>query len=114
MVGTPSPQTISTKQLELAQRAKRYPHEALSTLAHFIDTDRVACQLERYRASMTGNAPATVALTHRSAAIGICTSSTHSTRFSPVSTTRRAQLLNALKGHVLAEAQLVGTYQKGG
>ena len=25
----------------------------------------------------------------------------------------KAQLLNALKGHVLAEAQLVGTYQKG-
>ena len=39
MVGTPSPQTISTKQLELAQRAARYRHEALSTLAHFIDTD---------------------------------------------------------------------------
>ena len=26
----------------------------------------------------------------------------------------KAQLLNALQGHVLAEAQLVGTYQKGG
>src|SRR5256885_13188334 len=26
----------------------------------------------------------------------------------------KAQLLNALKGHVLADAQLVGTYQKGG
>jgi Raf kinase inhibitor-like YbhB/YbcL family protein len=26
----------------------------------------------------------------------------------------KAQLLNALKGHVLAEAQLIGTYQKGG
>jgi retron-type reverse transcriptase len=39
MVGTPSPQTISTKQLELAQRAERYSHEALSTLAHFIDLD---------------------------------------------------------------------------
>ena len=25
----------------------------------------------------------------------------------------KAQLLHALKGHVLAEAQLVGTYQKG-
>jgi len=39
MVGTPSPQTISTKQLELAKRAERYSHEALSTLAHFIDLD---------------------------------------------------------------------------
>jgi hypothetical protein len=29
MVGTPSPQTISTRQLELAQRAERYPHEAV-------------------------------------------------------------------------------------
>jgi Raf kinase inhibitor-like YbhB/YbcL family protein len=25
----------------------------------------------------------------------------------------KAQLLNAMKGHVLAEAQVVGTYQKG-
>jgi Raf kinase inhibitor-like YbhB/YbcL family protein len=33
--------------------------------------------------------PATVALAHRSAGIGIFTSSTHSTRLSPVSTTRR-------------------------
>jgi hypothetical protein len=45
--------------------------------------------LERYTGSMTGNAPATVALAHRSAGIGIFTSSTHSTRLSPVSTTRR-------------------------
>jgi len=39
MAGTPSPQTISTQQLELAQRAKRYSHDALLTLAHFIDLD---------------------------------------------------------------------------
>jgi|SRR5271166_5125482 len=46
MVGTRSPQTISTKQLELATRAERYPYEALSTLAHFIDLDRLR---EAYR-----------------------------------------------------------------
>ena len=39
MAGTLSPQTISTKQLELAQRAEQYPHEALNTLSHFIDLD---------------------------------------------------------------------------
>ncbi|MCZ6893001.1 MAG: reverse transcriptase domain-containing protein [Gammaproteobacteria bacterium] len=37
MGGTLSPQTISTQQLELAERAERYPREALLTLAHFID-----------------------------------------------------------------------------
>jgi len=54
MVGTPSPQTISTKQLELAQRAERYPHEALSTLAHFIDTDWLR---EAYRRTRKDGAP---------------------------------------------------------
>jgi hypothetical protein len=39
MAGTPSPQTISTKQLGLAQRAKQYPDEALLTLSHLIDLD---------------------------------------------------------------------------
>jgi hypothetical protein len=39
MAGTLSPQTISTKQLELAQRAEQYPHEVLLTLSHFIDLD---------------------------------------------------------------------------
>lgn len=39
MVGTQNPQTISTKQLKLAQRAERYPHDALLTLSHFIDLD---------------------------------------------------------------------------
>ena len=39
MAGTLSPQTISTKQLGLAQRAEQYPHEALKTLSHFIDLD---------------------------------------------------------------------------
>ena len=38
-MGTQSPQTISTKQLKLAQRAERYAHEALLTLSHFIDLD---------------------------------------------------------------------------
>jgi hypothetical protein len=54
MVGTPSPQTISTKQLELAQRAERYPHEALSTLAHFIDLDWLR---EAYRRTRKDGAP---------------------------------------------------------
>ena len=54
MVGTPSPQTISTKQLELAQRAARYPHEALSTLAHFIDLDWLR---EAYRRTRKDGAP---------------------------------------------------------
>ena len=54
MVGTPSPQTISTKQLELAQRAERYPYEALSTLAHFIDTDWLR---EAYRRTRKDGAP---------------------------------------------------------
>jgi len=39
MVGTQNPQTISRKQLKLAQRAERHPHEALLTLSHFIDLD---------------------------------------------------------------------------
>ena len=39
MVGTQDPQAISTKQLKLAQRAERYPHEALLTLSHHIDLD---------------------------------------------------------------------------
>jgi Phosphatidylethanolamine-binding protein len=38
---------------------------------------------------MTGNAPATVALAHRPAGIGIFKSSTHSTQFCLLSTTRR-------------------------
>jgi retron-type reverse transcriptase len=54
MVGTPSPQTTSTKQLELAQRAERYPHEALSTLAHFIDLDWLR---EAYRRTRKDGAP---------------------------------------------------------
>jgi hypothetical protein len=54
MVGTPSLQTISTKQLELAQRAERYPHEALSTLAHFIDLDWLR---EAYRRTRKDGAP---------------------------------------------------------
>src|SRR5450631_362294 len=54
MVGTPSPQTISTKQLELATRAERYPHEALSTLAHFIDLDWLR---EAYRRTRKDGAP---------------------------------------------------------
>ena len=39
MAGTQSPETISTRQLELAKRAERFPHEALLTLSHFIDLD---------------------------------------------------------------------------
>jgi group II intron reverse transcriptase/maturase len=39
MAGTPSPETISTRQLELAKRAERVPDEALLTLSHFIDLD---------------------------------------------------------------------------
>jgi len=39
MGGTPSPTTISTKQLELTQRATAIPEDALTTLAHFIDLD---------------------------------------------------------------------------
>ena len=39
MAGTRSPETISTRQLELAKRAERFPHEALLTLSHFIDLD---------------------------------------------------------------------------
>src|ERR1700677_1879018 len=54
MVGTPSPQTTSTKQLELAQRAERYPHEALSTLAHFIELDWLR---EAYRRTRKDGAP---------------------------------------------------------
>ena len=54
MVGTPSPQTISTKQLELAKRAERYPHAALSTLAHFIDLDWLR---EAYRRTRKDGAP---------------------------------------------------------
>jgi retron-type reverse transcriptase len=54
MVGTPSPQTISTKQLELATRAERYPREALSTLAHFIDLDWLR---EAYRRTRKDGAP---------------------------------------------------------
>ncbi len=54
MVGTPSPQTISTKQLELAKRAERYPHEALSTLAHCIDLDWLR---EAYRRTRKDGAP---------------------------------------------------------
>ena len=54
MVGTPSPQAISTKQLQLAQRAERYPHEALSTLAHFIDLDWLR---EAYRRTRKDGAP---------------------------------------------------------
>jgi RNA-directed DNA polymerase len=53
-LSTLSPQTISTKQLELAQRAKRYPHEALSTLAHFIDLDWLR---EAYRRTCKDGAP---------------------------------------------------------
>ena len=37
MAGTQSPEPISTRQLELAKRAERFPHEALLTLSHFID-----------------------------------------------------------------------------
>jgi len=54
MVGTPSPQTISTRQLELAKRAERYPDEALSTLAHFIDLDWLR---EAYRRTRKDGAP---------------------------------------------------------
>ena len=54
MVGTPSPRTISTKQLELAQRAERYPHAGLSTLAHFIDLDWLR---EAYRRTRKVGAP---------------------------------------------------------
>jgi len=54
MVGTPSPQTISTKQLELAQRAERYPQAALSTLAHCIDLDWLR---EAYRRTRKDGAP---------------------------------------------------------
>jgi RNA-directed DNA polymerase len=54
MVGTLSPQTISTKQLELATQAERYPHEALSTLAHFIDLD---WPREAYRRTRKDGAP---------------------------------------------------------
>jgi RNA-directed DNA polymerase len=54
MVGTPSLQTISTKQLELAQRAERYRHAALSTLAHFIDLDWLR---EAYRRTRKDGAP---------------------------------------------------------
>lgn len=39
MAGTQSPESISTRQLELAKRAERFPDEALSTLSHFIDID---------------------------------------------------------------------------
>jgi RNA-directed DNA polymerase len=51
---TESTQTISTKQLELATRAERYPHEALSTLAHFIDMDWLR---EAYRRTRKDGAP---------------------------------------------------------
>ena len=37
MAGTPSPQTISTQQLELTERAERIKGEALLTLSHHID-----------------------------------------------------------------------------
>jgi len=39
MGGTQDPRTISTRQLEIAERAARYRHEALLTLAHCIDLD---------------------------------------------------------------------------
>jgi len=65
--------------------------------------------------SMTGDVPATAVPARRSADIDIFTSSTQSTLYCPVlDHPTKAQLLNALKGHVLADAQLVGTYQKGG
>jgi hypothetical protein len=52
MVGTPSPQTISTKQRQHA--SQRYPQEALSTLAHFIDLDWLR---EAYRRTRKDGAP---------------------------------------------------------
>src|SRR5690606_12917713 len=39
MGGAQDPQTISTRQLEIAERAARFSQEALLTLAHYIDLD---------------------------------------------------------------------------
>ena len=39
MAGTLSPHTISTKQIELTQRATEITEDALETLSHFIDLD---------------------------------------------------------------------------
>ena len=39
MAGTLSPGTVSTKQLELTQRAKAIQGEALTTLSHLIDLE---------------------------------------------------------------------------
>ncbi len=59
--GTQSPQTISTQQLELAKRAARYPHEALLTLAHYINLDWLREAYRRTRKDGAAGVDGTVA-----------------------------------------------------
>ena len=50
----------------------------------------------------------------RSGGIAISSSSTHSTPRSKLTSPTKTAVLSAMEGHVLAEAQMIGTYQKAG
>ncbi len=74
---------------------------------------RRTCRRGRARARTTGSAPATAGPARRSAGTATSTSSTPSTSSCPdLGAAAKVRVEAAMKGHVIAHAELMGTYQK--